>query len=105
MTGVRVQDDGRHGRKIVRRVFLSKKIMDIRKNIGGADRAIRFVLAAGLIGLLVTHVLGTGGKEILGWAAVAVLLITALDQTSPAYILFGINTRKRKGKQLRRVVE
>ena len=76
--------------------FWKKKIMDIRKNVGGVDRVIRFVLAAGLISLLVTHVIGSGGKAILGWVFVAVLLITALDETCPAYILFGINTRKQK---------
>lgn len=69
--------------------------MSIRKNVGGIDRVIRFVLAAGMIGLLVTHRITAGGKELLGWAAVAVLLITALDETCPAYILFGLNTRKR----------
>lgn len=70
--------------------------MEIRKNVGGVDRVIRFVLAAVLIGLLVTHTIAAGGKELLGWAAVAILLITGLDETCPAYILFGINTRRKR---------
>jgi hypothetical protein len=78
------------------RDIFTKKIMDIRKNVGGADRIVRFVAAAVLIGLLVTHSIAAGGKELLGWVIVAVLLITALDETCPVYILFGINTRRKR---------
>jgi hypothetical protein len=70
--------------------------MDIRKNVGKADRVVRFVFATVLTGLLVTHTIAAGVRELLGWVAVVVLLITALDETCPAYLLFGINTRKKE---------
>lgn len=69
--------------------------MNIRKNVGVTDRVIRFLTATILITLLVTHRVPAGGRELLGWTAVAILLITALDETCPIYILLGMNTRRK----------
>jgi|GEM_PF-2395757 len=70
--------------------------MNIRKNIGAADRVIRFLAAIMLVILLVSHTIPAGGRELLGWTAVAILVITALDETCPIYILLGMNTRRKK---------
>lgn len=69
--------------------------MNIRKNVGGTDRVIRFLAAIILITLLVSHKVPDGGRELLGWTAVAILVITALDETCPIYILLGMNTRRK----------
>ena len=67
----------------------------MRKNIGTADRIIRFLITVLLVGLLVTHSITGSGGVFFGWTLVAVLLITALDETCPLYILLGISTRRK----------
>ena len=69
----------------------------MRKNVGTADRVIRFISAGVLIGFLVTHAIENGRMVFLGWVGVAILVITALDQTCPLYLILGIST-KRKDK-------
>jgi len=68
----------------------------MRKNVGTADKIVRFIIATILITLLVTHTI-TGAKLLFaGWALVATLVLTGLDGTCPLYILLGISTRGRE---------
>ncbi len=65
------------------------------KNMGMADRIIRLLIVliiiaayfGGLISGVMTIILGTTG---------AVLLATSLFSTCPAYLPFGISTRRRR---------
>jgi hypothetical protein len=67
----------------------------MRKNIGKVDRVIRSLLVATLVWLLVSHEI-TGSRALFFcWTLVAVLAITALDETSPLYLLLGISTRRK----------
>jgi hypothetical protein len=67
----------------------------MRKNIGTTDRIIRSLIISLLIALLVTHTIVSSRGLFFGWAVVVVLAITALDETSPLYILLGITTRRK----------
>lgn len=72
--------------------FYEKKM---RKNIGKVDRIIRSLVVAVLVWLLVTHQITNSRALFFGWVVVAVLAITALDETSPLYLLLGISTRRK----------
>lgn len=67
----------------------------MRKNIGTADRIIRSLIVATLILVLVTHQITGNRAQFVCWAFVGVLAITALDETSPLYLLLGISTRRK----------
>ena len=69
----------------------------MKKNMGGADRIIRLVIAA-VIGYLYYNgtVQGTLGYILLAVAAIFVL--TALISSCPLYSIFGINTCKVNNK-------
>ena len=63
----------------------------MKKNMGGADRIIRLVLAAVMAGLYFTDtVTGTFGIVLLVLAIVFTL--TSLVSFCPLYTLFGMNT-------------
>jgi membrane-associated protease RseP (regulator of RpoE activity) len=64
--------------------------MNIKSNVGGADKIARIVIGALLIGLALTGVIGA-------WGWIGVLpLATGLINFCPAYGLLGINTCKMK---------
>ena len=64
--------------------------MNIKSNVGGADKIARIVIGAVLIGLALTGVIGA-------WGWIGVLpLATGLINFCPAYSIFGINTCKLK---------
>jgi hypothetical protein len=64
--------------------------MNIKSNVGGADKIARIVIGALLIGLALTGVIGA-------WGWIGVLpLATGLINFCPAYSIFGINTCKLK---------
>lgn len=64
--------------------------MNIKSNVGGADKIARIVIGALLIGLALTGVIGA-------WGWIGVLpLATGLFNFCPAYSLLGINTCKLK---------
>ncbi|MFB9146887.1 DUF2892 domain-containing protein [Halomonas alkalicola] len=64
--------------------------MNIKSNVGGADKIARIVFGALLIGLALTGVIGA-------WGWIGVLpLATGLINFCPAYSIFGINTCKLK---------
>ena len=67
----------------------------MKKNMGGADRIIRVIIAALMAVLYLTGtVTGTLGLVLLVLAAVFVL--TSLISFCPLYWPFGINTAKKK---------
>lgn len=74
------------------------KISFMKRNIGSAEIAIRFIIAAVIVGLRVKGIIsGTAGVILLVLAAV--LALTALLSFSPLWALLGINTRKKEKNQ------
>jgi len=67
----------------------------MKKNMGGADRIIRFIIAA-VVGLLFWQgiIAGVLAYILLGLAAIFVL--TSFVSFCPLYTLFGLNTCKVK---------
>jgi uncharacterized membrane protein YkgB len=66
------------------------------RNMGAADRAIRIVLAVGMIVLFATGRVGGTLAVILGIVAIAFLVTSAIGWC-PSYVPFGLSTRKRSG--------
>ena len=67
----------------------------MKKNMGGADRTIRIILALGVGALYYFNVIsGTLAYILLALAVIFVL--TSLINFCPLYTLFGINTCKVK---------
>ena len=67
----------------------------MKKNMGGADRVIRVIIAAIIAVLYFTKVIpGTLGIVLLALAGIFVL--TSLISFCPLYLPFGINTCKKK---------
>lgn len=63
----------------------------MKKNLGNADRVIRLVLAAVLIGLYFSGTI-TGTVGIIGLVVAAVLALTGFVSFCPLYSLLGIST-------------
>ncbi len=63
----------------------------MKRNMGGVDKLIRFVLAI-IGGLLTYYEIITGPLSYILLAAVAVLLLTSLTGFCPLYGALGINT-------------
>lgn len=64
--------------------------MNMKSNVGGADKIARIVVGAVLIGMALTGVIGA-------WGWIGVLpLATGLFNFCPAYSLLGVNTCKLK---------
>ena len=70
----------------------------MKKNMGGADRLIRFVIAALLVTLYATGTI-TGTWAIVLLVIAVVFALTSLVSFCPLYTLFGMNTcpNKRAG--------
>jgi len=70
----------------------------MKKNVGGVDKIVRFIIALAAATLYFTGtVSGVLGYVVL--AAGAIMLITALLGTCPLFSLFGINTCAVKEKK------
>lgn len=67
----------------------------MKKNMGGADRAIRIVVAL-VIGALYYFNVITGTLAYVLLALAAIFVITSFVSFCPCYSLFGINTCKVK---------
>lgn len=65
------------------------------KNMGTLDRVIRLVAVAAILGAYGLGLIGGTLAIVLGVAAV-VLLLTSLTATCPAYMPFGLSTRRRQ---------
>ena len=63
----------------------------MKKNMGSADRWIRFLLAATAIILYITHVI-SGAIGITIIVIAGIFLLTSFVGSCPLYSLFGINT-------------
>ncbi len=64
--------------------------MNMKSNVGGADKIARIVIGAVLIGMALTGIIGA-------WGWIGVLpLATGLINFCPAYSLLGVNTCKLK---------
>ena len=63
----------------------------MKKNVGCVDRVIRFVLALGIVALILAGVLQGTIAIILGIVA-GILVITGAIRFCPLWVLLGINT-------------
>ncbi|MCK0160984.1 DUF2892 domain-containing protein [Allomuricauda sp. F6463D] len=67
----------------------------MKKNMGGADRTIRIILALGVGALYYFNVI-TGGLAYVLLALAAIFVLTSFIGFCPLYTLFGIKTCKVK---------
>lgn len=67
----------------------------MKKNMGTADRLIRLIVAAVILGLSFTHVI-TGLLATILVVLAAVFALTSMVSFCPLYTLVGINTCKTK---------
>jgi hypothetical protein len=67
----------------------------MKKNMGTADKAIRIVIAAIVVGLFYAEVI-TGTLGIVLLVLSGVFVLTSLISFCPLYTLFGINTCSNK---------
>lgn len=63
----------------------------MKKNMGTADKVIRFIIAAVLIALYYTGTL-TGTLGIVGLVVAGIFVLTSLVNFCPLYAIFGIRT-------------
>ena len=71
------------------------KIQLMKKNMGRNDRTIRVIIALLVLGLYLINIIsGTSAIILLGLSAIFAL--TSLISFCPLYLLFGINTCKKK---------
>lgn len=69
----------------------------MKKNMGGLDKAIRFVVAAVIAILYFTHTISGTAAIILGVVAI-IFALTSLISFCPLYVPLGINTCKKENK-------
>jgi hypothetical protein len=69
--------------------------MIMKKNMGTADKSIRIVIAAIVVGLFYAEVI-TGTLGIVLLVLSGVFVLTSLISFCPLYTLFGINTCSNK---------
>lgn len=67
----------------------------MKKNMGTADRLIRLIVAAVILGLSFTHVI-TGMLATILVVLAAIFALTSVVSFCPLYTLVGINTCKTK---------
>ncbi len=67
--------------------------MQLDKNVGKADKIVRFVLAAIFVGLILTGTVSGIFAVILGILA-AIFVVTSLVSFCPLYYPFKLSTRK-----------
>ncbi len=65
----------------------------MKANMGGADRAVRLVVAVVAVILALTAFKG-GGLAIVLWVVAAIMALTSVVRFCPLYAPFGINTCK-----------
>lgn len=67
----------------------------MKKNMGGFDKAIRFIVASVIAILYFTHTINGTMAIVLGILAI-VFALTSLISFCPLYVPFGINTCKKE---------
>jgi hypothetical protein len=65
----------------------------MKRNIGTADRVVRFIL--GVAALVVSFLVPTLAWQIVLWVLAALLLVTSSTGVCPAYLLFHFSTKKK----------
>ena len=63
------------------------------KNMGSLDKTVRLIAAVVLIALAATGTI-SGTFAIAAYVVAAIFVVTSLVSVCPAYLPFGINTRK-----------
>ena len=71
------------------------KLSGMKKNMGGADRTIRIILAL-VVGALYYFDVITGTLAYVLLALAAIFVLTSFISFCPLYTLFGVNTCKVK---------
>ena len=74
-------------------LFLFLKENDMKKNMGTIDRALRILVALGIIALYFTNVI-SGILAIILLAFAAIFILTSFMSFCPLYLPFGISTWK-----------
>ncbi len=69
--------------------------MNLRKNMGTIDRAIRAIIAIVILGLYITKTISGTAAIVLLVVAIAFLATSAVG-SCPMYLPFGLSTRKKK---------
>ena len=67
----------------------------MKKNMGTVDRLIRILVAVVIAVLYFTHQI-SGGLAVVGLIVSGIFILTSIMGLCPLYILFGINTGKKK---------
>jgi DUF2892 family protein len=67
----------------------------MKKNMGGADRMIRFIVAIAVVALYYFNVI-EGTLAYILMALAAIFVITSFVSICPLYSLIGLNTSKEK---------
>jgi DUF2892 family protein len=67
----------------------------MKKNMGGADRMIRFIVAIAVVALYYFNVI-EGTLAYILMALAAIFVITSFVSFCPLYSLIGLNTNKEK---------
>jgi Inner membrane protein YgaP-like, transmembrane domain len=67
----------------------------MKKNIGGTDRMIRFIVAIAVVALYYFNVID-GTLAYILMALAAIFIITSFVSFCPLYSLIGLNTNKEK---------
>ncbi|MCU0243249.1 MAG: DUF2892 domain-containing protein [Acidobacteria bacterium] len=69
----------------------------MKTNMGGLDRTLRLAAAAVIAVLLILHAV-TGTLAVVLAVLAAIFVITTLVGVCPAYVPFGLSTKKKDGK-------
>ena len=64
----------------------------MKKNMGSADRIIRFIV--GIATLLIALLVTSGVADVVLYVISAIMIITSIIGICPLYIPFGISTKK-----------
>ena len=71
------------------------KLINMKKNMGFADRAVRILAAVAIAVLYFTHVIN-GTLAVVLLIIAGIFILTSFMSFCPLYLPFGINTRKKK---------
>ncbi|HSB91546.1 MAG TPA: DUF2892 domain-containing protein [Flavitalea sp.] len=70
-----------------------EKQLYMNQNLGPADCAIRIVLAALLVAMIMMNVIPAGAPALIAWLSSAAMILTSFMSYSPLYTLLGIDSR------------
>ena len=70
-----------------------EKQLYMNRNLGPADCAVRIVLAALLVAMIMMNVIPAGAAALVAWLSSAAMILTSFMSYSPLYTLLGIDSR------------